>query len=443
MRRRDDQALAVGYGEADLEAPLGGSMPGYFADRKAEGVLDPLKAKALAFRRGDEAGAIVSLDLVAYGADQVVECRDAVARSASIPGGHVWVHATHTHTGAMTPRRFTGDAERLVDDIYVGEVDEDWAATIPEKVGEAVKAALDSAKPTDVMLGQAEASGLAFYRRFRMKDGTIRTNPGRSNQEVVEPAGMADPTVTVYRFGDAKALLVIFGLHPDVIGGTLYSADYPFHLANRLREEYGRDWNVLFLNAACGNINHIDVNNPAQGGGYDESTRIGRAIGEGAIRAVGRAERLMSDAIGFASRVVRSRLRTVPEEVVKESERILRDEPEKARSFNGLFAPAAVVLGRTSEREQPAEIAAMRLGPTALVGMPGEIFIELARIVQHDSPFDPTRVIGLTNGGLGYIPHAEAYEQGGYESGYRSARFAPGTGESWARAAVGLLEDLA
>ncbi len=440
--RQDRPRLAVGYGEADLNAPLGGSMPGYFADRKATGVIDPLLARAVAFRRGEVSGALVSLDLVAYGADQVKLCRDAVTAATRIPPAHVWVHATHSHTGAATPRRFTSDAESIVPGIYVGEVDEAWSATIPGRVAEAVKSALDKARPTEIELGQATAPGLAFYRRFKMKDGTIRTNPGRGNPDVVAPAGEIDPVVTAYRFPGSKTLLVIFGLHPDVVGGTQYSADYPRHLVDRLREQFGKDWGVLFLNAACGDINHIDVANAHQGGGVAESTRIGRALGDAAIRALEKPEALMGDEIAFASRVVPSRLRTVPEDVVKESERLLREEPEKAQSFNGLFAPAALVLGRTKDREQTAEIAAMRLGPTALVGMPGEIFVELARIVQHDSPFDPTRVIGLTNGALGYIPHAEAYEQGGYESGYRSARFTPGTGERWAEAAIRLVEGL-
>jgi hypothetical protein len=128
---------------------------------------------------------------------------------------------------------------------------------------------------------------------------------------------------------------------------------------------------------------------------------------------------------------------------VKEAERLLKEDPAKGQAFNGLFAPAALVLGRTKDRTQVAEIAALRLGPIGLVGMPGEIFVELAREVQHGSPLDPTRVIGLTNGALGYIPHAAAYAEGGYESGYRSARFEPRNGHRWAETAVQLLKGLA
>ncbi len=441
VSRREDSRLSAGYGEADLQAPIGGSMPGYFSDRKASDVHDPLLAKAVVLRRGNVAGALVALDLIGIGAPEVAACRKAVEAATGIPAAHVWVHATHTHTGTMVPRSFTPDAAEIYAQIYIGEVDPAWTKSLPNRVAEAVRQADRAAVAGPIELGQTLAENLAFYRRFRMKDGTVRTNPGRNNPEVVEPAGQVDPTLTAVRFPESKTLLVVFGVHPDVIGGTRYSADYPAFLTARVRETLGKDWGVLFLNAACGNINHIDVHNPNQAKGIEESTRIGRALGEATLRALEKTERFMIDDLAFASRVVPSRLRTVPEETVQEAERLLRESPEKARQFNGLFAPAALVLGRTRQREQTAEIAAMRLGPMALVGMPGEIFVELARMVQHDSPFDPTRLIGLTNGSLGYIPTKQGYEEGGYESGYRSARFAPGTGERWAETAITLLQE--
>ena len=37
-----DAPFQAAYAEADITPPLGGSMPGYFQDRRATGVLDPL-----------------------------------------------------------------------------------------------------------------------------------------------------------------------------------------------------------------------------------------------------------------------------------------------------------------------------------------------------------------------------------------------------------------
>ncbi|HEV3167872.1 MAG TPA: hypothetical protein VGZ22_27975 [Isosphaeraceae bacterium] len=443
MRRLQGTPLHVGFAEVDLKPPLGGSIPGYFNDRKATGFHDPILAKAIVLERAGVRGAIVALDLIGLNAREVAACRKAVAGSTDIAPDRVWIHATHTHTSAMVPRYFTRDADQIVPDIYVGNVDDRWVQEFPQRVAEAVRSALQVARATQAQLAQDRVENVAFYRRFTMKDGTVKTNPGRNNPEVVAPAGEPDPSLTVLRFADSRTLLVIFGVHPDVVGGTLYSADYPAYLTRKVQDHIGKDWGVVFLNAACGNINHIDVNNLQQKSGVEESKRIGDVLGEAVVKTLSAADPVAIDALAFASQVVPSRLRTVPEVVVKEAERLLREDPAKARAFNGLFAPAAVVLGRTKEREQPAEIAAMRLGPVGLAFLPGEIFVELAREIQHNSPFDPTRVIGLSNGALGYIPHAAAYEQGGYESGYRSARFEPQTGHRWVQTAVRLLKSIA
>lgn len=443
MRRAWEESLDAGYGEALIDAPLGGSMPGYFRDRRATGSIDPLKAKALYIRRGREEGAIVAVDSIGLIAREVAACREAATSATSIPPEKIWIHATHTHTGSNAPRYFTADADQISPGVYSGEVEPKSMDVLREAVAKAVRSARGSAAESTVELAQGSAEGLAFYRRFRMKDGSVLTNPGRRNPEIVGPAGAVDTAVTVLRLKAAQSLVVVFGLHPDTIGGTLYSADYPHFLSERVRRELGETWNVLFLNAACGNVNHIDVTNEKQISGPDEAKRIGEALGEVVVGLLGRMEPVLDATLGFASRGVPSRLRVVSEEVVKQAEKLLAEAPEKAMSFNGLYAPAAIVLGRTAEREQCAEISALRLGSITFVGMPGEIFVELARLLAHDSPFEPTRLIGLTNGSLGYIPTRAAYDEGGYEAGYRSARFEPGTGERWVKAALGLLQQLA
>jgi hypothetical protein len=132
---------------------------------------------------------------------------------------------------------------------------------------------------------------------------------------------------------------------------------------------------------------------------------------------------------------------------VKTAEELLRVHKETGKGnpfgFNDLYAPAALVLARTRDREHTAEIAALRLGSFGLAWMPGEIFVELGREVEEGSPFKPTRTIGLTNGSMGYIPTRRAYAEGGYEAGYRSARYEPENGHNWAKRAAELLREMA
>src|SRR5205085_2171829 len=123
-----DPDLRAGYAEADITPPLGGSMAGYFKDRKATGVLDPLKVKALAVAGGGESVAVVACDLVNVPAAIVRRIRERVAKLTTTPPRYVWVHATHTHTGSLLPRAdtLTSDAESIFPGFYPGDVDEQW-----------------------------------------------------------------------------------------------------------------------------------------------------------------------------------------------------------------------------------------------------------------------------------------------------------------------------
>src|SRR5688500_15872014 len=104
-RAIDDSVLRAGYAEVDITPPLGGSMPGYFQDRRATGILDPLKSRVLYLAKGDRAIAVVACDLVGMGAPIVRRIREEAARrTRGLKPEHVWVHCSHTHTGGMLPR---------------------------------------------------------------------------------------------------------------------------------------------------------------------------------------------------------------------------------------------------------------------------------------------------------------------------------------------------
>jgi neutral ceramidase len=439
--------LRVGYAEADITPPLGTSMPGYFQDRKASGVHDPLKSKAVFLSTGDESVVIVACDLVAVGIEIDHRIRDRVAKLTPTPPMHVWVHATHTHTGGFLPRAdsFTTDAETIFPGFYPGVVDEKWVEGFVDKTAGAVVEAQRTAKAeTKVTLHEGREATIAHIRRYVMKDGSVRTNPGRNNLNVVRPAGEIDPRIDVLRFEAARALVVIYGVHPDTVGGTLLSADYPAYLGEALRHALGAEWRVLFLNACCGNINHIDVTNANQKSGIEEAKRIGQVLALAALEALKKERVIEKPILRAATGQVVSKLRTPTAEDIKRAEALLstgKPNP-KALGFNDIYAPAVRILAQTKDREHTAEIAALRLGSFGLAFFPGEAFVELAREVEDVSPFKPTRTIGLTNGVMGYIPTRRAFAEGGYEAGYRSARYEPETGHRWAAMAGKLLKGL-
>jgi hypothetical protein len=87
-------------------------------------------------------------------------------------------------------------------------------------------------------------------------------------------------------------------------------------------------------------------------------------------------------------------------------------------------------------------VIAFRIGNLGLVGLPAETFVEIARDIRQGSPLAHTLVIGQTGGAMGYMPHSKGFQEGGYEAGYRSARYDPQTPDLWIRAAKQLLRSL-
>ncbi len=54
----------VGVAAVEITAPLGAPMAGYYHERGADGVLDPLYCKALVIERDDNRMAFVVLDII-------------------------------------------------------------------------------------------------------------------------------------------------------------------------------------------------------------------------------------------------------------------------------------------------------------------------------------------------------------------------------------------
>ena len=65
--------VEVGASSSDITPPGAYFMAGYFHERKNTGVRDPLQAKALVFREGAEAGALVMLDVVSVHPELVAQ----------------------------------------------------------------------------------------------------------------------------------------------------------------------------------------------------------------------------------------------------------------------------------------------------------------------------------------------------------------------------------
>src|SRR5437588_8899865 len=81
--------LKIGAAEIDVTPPVGHRMAGYFDERLATGVHDPLKAKAIVMKQGDEQVALVFCDLVGVSLNVTTNARSQASDKTGIPVGHI------------------------------------------------------------------------------------------------------------------------------------------------------------------------------------------------------------------------------------------------------------------------------------------------------------------------------------------------------------------
>lgn len=434
------QPLKIGYAALDITPATGTPMAGYYSIRKAEGVHDPLMARALVLESGDARAAMVACDLVGVERPTVEAARRLIQQQTGIPPEAVMISATHSHTGPLMRSRFLEAADvesRRLADMYMDQ--------LPLKIADAVRVAASRLGPARASFGTGREPSLVFYRRFLMKDGTVRFNPGKLNPDIVRPTGEPDPDVHVVHFDHADgaplATYVNYALHLDTVGGTQYSADYPYALAQLLRRVQSPEMGVMFTIGAAGNINHVDVKNKDPQKGHEESRRIGTVLAGEVLKTYTRLKALdgSAPALRLASEIVPLELPAFSREELASARATAAKFGQPRQPFLDMVRAFKILdVAAREGRPLDAEVQVITLGSqVAWVGLPGEVFVELGRTIKQASPFPQTIIVELANGSISYIPDRKGFQEGAYEA--ISARFAAGGGEKLVNAALKLL----
>ena len=421
-------AWNVGFAKVDITPRKAVQLAGYYGARVSEGAHDPLFARATVFDNGDDRVAIVALDLIGVSDTETAALRAEIEKRAGLKPEQVMVCATHTHTGPAC-----GSEPEYVQ----------W---MRPRVGESVADALENMWDCEVRVGSDKAEGVSFIRRYVMKDGSVVTNPGLLNPDVDHPIGEVDPQVSTLRAvrgGKTYLALVNFALHCDTVGGNLLSAGWPYFMGKVIKQALGKQADTVFLQGCCGDINHWNVFKGGHLKGFDEAERIGKAVGEAAVRAVASDQPLPVGPVGCASRKTALPVPQVSEADYQEAKAEMEKPYDSDADFTmeRVLARKKVRVHERGGKPLEVEVQAFRAGDAAFVALPCEYFNALGRQIKSRSPIQHTTVVELANGSFGYIAEAHNYEEGGYET--TSSIVAPGAGEQLRDTALDLLGELA
>lgn len=430
--------LYAGFSRVDVTPMLGIAITGYFKERYAEGVLDALEINALALQCNDDKALLMTIDNLHLSRETTTEYRKHISDRTGLKMESIYIHSTHTHTGPLLDK----DAE--------GVFEKEYYQTVYHKMADVAQMAMEDLKPAQMGWGIGQAPNIAFVRRFRMKDGSVKTNPGVNNPDIVEPIGDVDERVSVLRFkreGADDIVYVNFGDHPDTVGGSKISADWP-GLTRKTVEKTLDGTKCLVFNGAQGDINHVNVH-PTGGylndmfidfddvaRGYAHAEYMSRVVTGGVLQAFDKVKYVDVESIRCKQRTINVPSNMPKPEDIAEAHRIndlhLAGKDSELPYEGMMLTTVVAEAGRMVRLEHGPEafemdLSGVAIGDVVLIGIPGEPFLGIGRGLKESEGWDLILPSCLTNGAHGYFPMKDAYEQGGYEA--RSSNFKEGVAE--------------
>ena len=414
--------LQAGYAKVDITPPLGIDLAGYFSRRIAKGVLDPLYAVAVAISSGEETVILVSMDCLGISTPYATKFREAIAARTDVPFDHILVAALHQHTSYVLHegRKISVSDQAYLDVLY-------------RRVADAAVMAMADRKEATLGFGaRLVDTPLAFVRRYFGEDGNVYTNPP-ATQRVVAHCDEADNTVRVLRFARADApdiAILNFSTHPDVIGGELYSADWP-GLTRTYFEEAVGDVRAILFTGTQGDSNHINFLAPPDkrfpaGLRYEHAKYMARTLTAAASAAFAEPTPSASDAVAAATCTVRTLANLAGIEEYEKCRAFMDDynAGKLGKPHITELAYASRILGLANAPAiRTVELSAIRIGDALLAGFGGEAFTAYSRAVSALTPDRFVMTAVCANGYAGYLPTAKAFSEGGYEA--NSSPFTP------------------
>jgi neutral ceramidase len=410
--------------KADITPPPGQPMYGFFDrikdNRLATGTLDPLFARILVLEVGERRLALITLDLGrTFNESELATLRHRLKVSADI--SFLIVTASHTHSGPN------------VLDEYPGNRAPTWETDALDRIANAVDQA--SRHLVDAQIGTGRGTAYIGYNRRQVRpDGEVTmlwSNPEK------QPTAPLDPSVWVMRIDDINrrpiAILVNYACHPVVLGSdnVKYSADFVGMMASTVEKAFTGGPMCFFLQGADGDINPYFTTTPLGEGAEAKRDWTGQQLGQEAARVAHsiQTEIPRQPAIDFADDVVRF----------------------KPRWGSGKFRDGLMRNFGTRVFEDHADIFVHDPPPDhldlhvtsfllnrqiAVLGMPGEPFVDFQINWRDRCPVQDCIVLGYTNGYFDYLPTIESAAEGGYGAGDSNTYVEVGAGERMLRQAL-------
>ncbi|MEM2849195.1 MAG: hypothetical protein QXI36_02845 [Candidatus Bathyarchaeia archaeon] len=439
--------LRAGAAIVDVTPPLGIRISGYFEERIAKDVHDPLFVKALVLDDGETRLAVVVCDLIGVERRYLDEAKRMVYECTRIAPSNVLICCTHTHTGP---------------DLK----DMDYGGFLTRRITDAVQLAVNRLTDAELSVEREEEAKPLGNRRFYMRDGTVWTNPGVLNPDIVKPAGPIDPEVNILCVrkpnGDTLGLMANYAMHYAGLSPTekredMYtiSADYFGIFSNVIQRIKGEEFVAMLANGACGDVIMFDAMKPHKEVNklFGHAERVASLLAGKTIWAWNQMhfKSRLKLAASIEEVVIPRRFPT--EEELKFASKLAKGEVKAVNmrhyALKYFFHPKLEEL-LNAPKHVKTWVQVLAVGDLAvIVGLPGEIFVEHGLKIKKESPFKYTFICELANDYVGYVPTVEAFREegdltssGSYETTIGPNILSPEAGEIMVETALKMINKL-
>ena len=339
--------------------PVSGGLGAPEPVREAKG---DLKARAAVYRKGDVTVAVVSLDLLGFPSVLGDRVRARVPR---VPGDHILIGSTHTHSAPDCYAFPDGKGGHTGDLAYM--------ESVCVKAAEAVNEAIDRLRPATLQVATGEAKGKIAYNYYAPDLYDKRMS-------VVRAVG---------RDGQTVSTLVNYAIHPEVLGNEVgvLSPDLIGPLCDAIEARDGGT--ALFMNGAQGGRITADnrPTDPAADKGdlrrWDECLRIGNLMADEALRLINGAPTQDAPTLVCTSADVKF--------------------PVESDLMWGVIQGSPLKYPHGDDRTVTARVNLVNLGNAQILTIPGEALPNIGFYLKRKMRGTHNLLFGLTNEAFGYI----------------------------------------
>lgn len=442
----------VGFGRTDISPTEPQPLAGYGnCERRMPDqiILDPLCATCIAISDEENNTVLIfTTDLIHHGDRSVTAIRQAIEKELGIPGTHVMIQGTHTHSAP---------------DLWASPLDcmSRYLEQVVSACVQAAKDALADRSQADIYYGSVETVNLNFVKHYQhtTPEGEVKyfgDNFGVGvYDETTKHITDADPTMhllKIVRGGKKDIIMANWRAHATLTGGLSkpeVSADFPGAFRKAMEEKL--DCLFAFHQGAAGNLNATTRLRDKE-----ERTRDyilhGQYLAEHAVEGLKNMTKLTPGAVRVKNKILMGKVdhtedyriedaKKVVDVWVKTSDYAAVREVAEPLGIRSPYKATAIVRRFNGPKELDLELNTITVGDQlAFITAPNELFDTISEMVEAASPYPYTLTLGYCNAYRGYIPSKLGYEYTCYESD--ATWFEPGMGEIIAETFTKMLKEM-